>query len=101
MLKSEFFFPSSIHSVADEVREIERNWDLDLAEDVKTEIESKYGRVRNTKVDKMSATGECYLEFSDGARFADMAVQGLNGRFFGGRKLRAEFISEALFRAHM
>lgn len=41
------------------------------------------------------------MEFSDGARFSDMAVQGLNGRYFGGRMLRAEFISEALFRAHL
>jgi RNA-binding protein 39 len=85
---------------ANKTRETERNWDLDLAEDVKSEIETKYGKLKNIKVDKMSA-GEVYMEFSDGPRFADMAVQGLNGRFFGGRQLRAEFISEALFRAHM
>jgi hypothetical protein len=36
-------------------RETERNWDLDLAEDVKGELESKYGRVARLKVDKMSA----------------------------------------------
>lgn len=81
-------------------RETERNWDLDLAEDVKGEVESKYGKLKRIKVDKMSA-GEVYMEFNDGARFADMAVQGLNGRFFGGRQLRAEFISEALFKAHL
>ncbi|KAI9637373.1 uncharacterized protein MKK02DRAFT_23907, partial [Dioszegia hungarica] len=80
--------------------ETERNWDLDLAEDVKSEVESKYGKLRQIKVDKMSA-GEVYMEFGEGARFADMAVQGLNGRYFGGRTLRAEFISEALFKAHM
>ena len=37
------------------IRESERNWDLDLAEDVKGEVESKYGIVRRIKVDKMSA----------------------------------------------
>lgn len=35
--------------------ETERNWDLDLAEDVKGEIEGKYGKLRRIKVDKMSA----------------------------------------------
>jgi hypothetical protein len=35
--------------------ETERNWDLDLAEDVKGEIESKYGKLKRIKVDKMSA----------------------------------------------
>lgn len=36
-------------------RETERNWDLDLAEDIKGEVESKYGTVKRIKVDKMSA----------------------------------------------
>lgn len=35
--------------------ETERNWDLDLAEDVKGEIEGKYGKLKRIKVDKMSA----------------------------------------------
>lgn len=34
--------------------ETERNWDLDMAEDIKGEVESKYGPVRKIKVDKMS-----------------------------------------------
>ena len=37
--------------------ETERNWDLDLAEDVKGEIEGKYGKLKRIKVDKMSAVG--------------------------------------------
>lgn len=36
-------------------RETERNWDLDLAEDVKGEVEGKYGKVKRIKVDKMTA----------------------------------------------
>lgn len=35
-------------------RETERNWDLDMAEDVKGEVEDKYGPVKKIKVDKMS-----------------------------------------------
>ncbi|WVQ68142.1 uncharacterized protein L199_006348 [Kwoniella botswanensis] len=79
--------------------ETERNWDLDLAEDVKGEVESKYGKVRRIKVEKMSA-GEVYIEFNeiDGAT---SAIKGLNGRFFGGRQLQASYISEALFKAHL
>ena len=38
--------------------ETERNWDLDLAEDVKGEIEGKYGKLKRIKVDKMSAVSQ-------------------------------------------
>ncbi|WWC90784.1 uncharacterized protein L201_005721 [Kwoniella dendrophila CBS 6074] len=79
--------------------ETEPNWDLDLAEDVKGEVEGKYGAVKRLKVEKMSA-GEVYIEFGaiDGAT---SAIKGLNGRFFGGRQLQASYISEALFKAHL
>ena len=96
--------------------ETERNWDLDLAEDVKGEVEKKYGQVRRIKVDKMSAVseslygdgkrltcvdqGDVYIEFET-IKYADTAVKGLNGRFFGGRQLRASYITEALFKAHL
>ena len=92
--------------------ETERNWDLDLAEDVKGEVEGKYGKIKRIKVEKMSAVcesqwieltvfqGEVYIEF-DGEGPAGRAIQGLNGRFFGGRQLQASFISEALFKAHL
>ncbi|OCF42728.1 RNA-binding protein 39 [Kwoniella heveanensis CBS 569] len=79
--------------------ETERNWDLDLAEDVKTEVETKYGKVKRIKVDKMSA-GEVYIEF-DNLNGAGTALRGLNGRFFGGRQLQASYISETLFKAHL
>ncbi|ORY35622.1 hypothetical protein BCR39DRAFT_511177 [Naematelia encephala] len=80
--------------------ETERNWDLDLAEDVRGEVESKYGLVKRIKVDKMSSSGEVYIEFNN-IGDARGAIKGLNGRFFGGRQLQASFISEALFKAHM
>ncbi|ODO06636.1 hypothetical protein I350_03994 [Cryptococcus amylolentus CBS 6273] len=79
--------------------ETERNWDLDLAEDVKGEVESKYGKVVRIKVEKMSA-GEVYIEFAE-VESATNAIRGLNGRFFGGRMLMAGYISEALFKAHL
>ncbi|KAK4683787.1 RNA-binding protein 23/39, partial [Tremellales sp. Uapishka_1] len=79
--------------------ETERNWDLDLAEDIKGEVESKYGTVKRLKVEKMSA-GEVYIEF-DGVPAAEKGIKGLNGRYFGGRRLQASFISETLFKAHL
>jgi len=35
--------------------ETERNWDLDLAEDVKGEIEGKYGKLKRIKVRRSRA----------------------------------------------
>lgn len=85
-----------------------------MAEDVKGEVEAKYGIVKRIKVDKMSAVGlvtiglegfpdsqgEVYIEFET-IRSADAAAKGLNGRFFSGNKLQTAFISEALFKAHL
>lgn len=79
--------------------ETERNWDLDLADDVKGEVEQKYGRVARIKVDKMSQ-GDVYIEFAD-IDSAERALRGLSGRFFGGKRLQAQFISETLFKAHL
>lgn len=79
--------------------ETERNWDLDLAEDVKGEVEAKYGRVARVKVDTMSQ-GDVYLEFGD-IDSAERAQRGLSGRFFGGKRLQAQFIPESLFKAHL
>lgn len=79
--------------------ETERNWDTDLADDVKDEVNTKYGPVARIKVDKMSQ-GDVYMEFAD-LDGAERARMGLQGRWFGGRKLQATFISETLFKAHL
>lgn len=42
-------------------RETERDWDKDLAEDVKGECESKYGHVLAIKVEKESQVGPSSL----------------------------------------
>ncbi|PIL31901.1 transporter [Ganoderma sinense ZZ0214-1] len=78
--------------------ETERDWDKDLAEDVKGECETKYGRVLAIKVEKESQ-GEIYVKFEtvDAAR---EAIEGLNGRWFGGRQITAAFISDAIMQAH-
>ncbi|KAG6336663.1 hypothetical protein ID866_2410 [Astraeus odoratus] len=78
--------------------ETERDWDKELAEDVKGECEEKYGRVDAIKVEKDSQ-GEIYVKFSS-VESAKKAVQGLNGRWFGGRQISATFISDAIMMAH-
>ncbi|KAH7883549.1 hypothetical protein F5I97DRAFT_1813832 [Phlebopus sp. FC_14] len=78
--------------------ETEREWDKELADDVKGECEDKYGNVDAIKVEKDSQ-GEIYLKFST-IESAKNAVQALNGRWFGGRQVSATFISDAIMMAH-
>lgn len=75
--------------------ETERGWDKDLADDVKEEVEDKYGKVTAIKVDTDSA-GEIWIKFLE-AEGAQKAINGLNGRFFGGRSISAAFVSEGIF----
>jgi len=78
--------------------ETDTEWDKELSDDVKGECETKYGPVDRIKVEKESQ-GEIYLKFGnvDAAR---KAVQGLNGRWFGGKQVSATFISDAIMQAH-
>ena len=43
--------------------------------------------------------GEIYVKF-DTIENAKKAIQGLNGRWFGGRQVSAAFISDAIMQAH-
>ncbi|KZS96007.1 splicing factor, CC1-like protein [Sistotremastrum niveocremeum HHB9708] len=79
--------------------ETERDWDKDLADDVKKEAESKYGKVTALKVEPQS-DGEIYVKF-DAVDSATKAVAGLNGRWFGGRQIAAAYISDAIMQAHL
>jgi len=76
-----------------------RDWDKELAEDVKGECEEKYGKVEAIKVEKESQ-GEIYVKF-DSIDSAKAAIQSLNGRWFGGKQLSAAFISDAIMQAHV
>lgn len=67
--------------------ETERGWDKELAEDIKEECENKYGKVDAIKVD-VDTLGEVWVRFAD-FDGAQKAIQGLNGRFFGGRSISA------------
>lgn len=96
-------------------RESGKDWDKDLADDVKSECEEKYGPVEAIKVEKETQVcycmdygsrrlnsfhkGEIYVKF-DSVESAKKAVQGLNARWFGGRQVSAAFISDAIMQAH-
>lgn len=43
--------------------------------------------------------GEIYVKF-DSIESAKNAIEGLNGRWFGGRQVSAAFISDAILQAH-
>jgi RNA-binding protein 23/39 len=68
-------------------RETERDWDKELASDVKEECENKYGGVAQIFVQRESL-GDIYVKYAD-VNAAEKAVEGLNGRFFGGRSIKA------------
>ncbi|KAJ7786274.1 hypothetical protein B0H16DRAFT_1657636 [Mycena metata] len=78
--------------------ETEVDWDKDLADDVKGECQEKYGKVDAIKVEK-ETQGEIYVKF-DTIESAKKAIQGLNGRWFGGNQVSAAFISDAIMQAH-
>ncbi|EPQ60671.1 splicing factor, CC1-like protein [Gloeophyllum trabeum ATCC 11539] len=96
MMQSKSVLLRNMFNPADE---IERDWDKDLADDVKGECERRYGKIDAIKVEKDSE-GEIYVRF-DSVESAKNAVEGLNGRFFGGRQISAHFISDAIMQAHI
>lgn len=103
--------------------ETERDWDLELAEDVKSECEDKYGKVVDIFVVKESqvrrrlppsplvrastlthgpflSQGEIYIRFEK-VEDAVKATQGLNGRWFGGRQISANHVGDSLYDANV
>ncbi|PKY53408.1 splicing factor, CC1-like protein, partial [Rhizophagus irregularis] len=74
--------------------ETESNWAEELEEDVKSEC-IKYGPVVHISVDRESA-GDIYMKF-DSVSSAQAAVNGLNGRWFGGNQISAVFILDMFY----
>jgi len=87
-----------LKNMFDPEEETEHNWEKDLAEEVKQECEGQYGKVEAIKVEKDSQ-GEIYVKFGS-IESAKKAIQGLNGRWFGGKQVGANFISDAIMQAH-
>jgi RNA-binding protein 39 len=71
------------------------DWTTELAEDVKAECEEKYGTVVHIHVEEHSL-GEIYVKFKtlEGGK---KAIEGLNGRWFGGRTIGASALLDAIY----
>lgn len=76
-------------------RETGDAWVKDLEDDVKTECENKYGHVVHIALDPNSQ-GEIYIKFEK-VQGGEKAIQGLNGRFFGGRRISASPVVDAVY----
>jgi len=72
----------------------DKDFFVDLAEDVKEEC-GKHGAVLDAKIDPKSA-GHVYMKFAD-VEGATKAIASLNGRWFAGKQVAADFIPVAQF----
>ncbi|KAJ6160536.1 hypothetical protein N7470_003932 [Penicillium chermesinum] len=72
-------------------------WIKELENEVRAECEQSYGRVIHISLDPHS-DGDIYLKFERVAG-GEKALQGLNGRFFGGRTITAEPVVDAVYRS--
>jgi RNA-binding protein 39 len=67
----------------------------ELEEDVKAECEEKYGKVVHIAVEPNSQ-GEIFVKFEN-VTGGEKAIQGLNGRFFGGRQISASPVVDMVY----
>ncbi|KAK5662839.1 hypothetical protein OQA88_6250 [Cercophora sp. LCS_1] len=84
-----------LHNMFDAAEEEGDDWVKELEDDVREEAESKYGHVVHISVDPNSQ-GDIYLKF-DKVQGGENAIQGLNGRFFGGRQISAAPVVDAVY----
>lgn len=76
--------------------ETEPNWMQELQEDVKGECEDKYGHVVHIGLGLENNEGEVFIKF-DRVQGGQNAINGLNGRYFGGRMISAQYVVEAVY----
>lgn len=75
--------------------ETDPNWQKELGDDVSAECDEKYGQVVHCHVEENSL-GEIYVKFKtlEGGK---AAIEGLNGRWFGGKTIGAEPLLDAIY----
>lgn len=87
-----------LKNLFDPAQETEPEWWVELGEDVKDECEAKYGPLKHTHVD-VNSDGMVYLRFA-AVEAATAAHAGLNGRWFAGRRVSAEYQFVEPYLAH-
>lgn len=93
-----FFFDALTYVVCP-CREAANNpngWQKELEEDVKQECEDKYGVVVHLGVALDSDDGEIYIKF-DRVQGGENAIRGLNGRYFGGNMISAQYVVDHVY----
>ncbi|KAI9721584.1 MAG: hypothetical protein M1828_005074 [Chrysothrix sp. TS-e1954] len=71
-------------------------WAKELEDDIKNECDEKYGQVVHIRLDP-NTEGDVYVKF-DRVQGGQNAILGLNGRFFGGRTLTAQFMVDPVYK---
>jgi len=84
-----------LRNMFDPTEEQGDDWIKELEDDVKTECETKYGHVVHIALDP-NTPGDIYVKF-DRVQGGENAIQGLNGRFFGGRQISAQPVVDAVY----
>lgn len=85
-----------VKNMFDPATESEPDFDLDIKEDVEAECSKSGGLPTHLFVDKQSQ-GNVFLKFKEKSQ-AEGIVRSLNGRWFAGRQITAEYLSEATYR---
>jgi len=73
----------------------EPNFEQDLTEDIKEEC-AKFGELRHINIDRFSNNGIVFLRFNS-VSHATAAHNSLNGRWFGGRMVEAQYVPEGTY----
>lgn len=81
----------SLSNLYDPSTETDPNWAQDLEEDIREECH-KFGPLRSVSI-LGTSTGDVILNYED-HNSAQLAVAALQGRWFGGRQIKASFLSD-------
>ncbi|EDV29072.1 uncharacterized protein TRIADDRAFT_37071 [Trichoplax adhaerens] len=84
-----------ISNMFDPAKETDQDWDLDIRDDIIEEC-NKHGNVYHVYVDKTSPKGIVYVKCQT-IDVAARAVKSLNGRWFAGNMITAQFLSLASY----
>ncbi|KAI8932866.1 hypothetical protein NX059_010347 [Plenodomus lindquistii] len=79
----------------EEQRQWGNNWVKDLEVEVRSECDKKYGKVVHIAVDP-NTEGDIYVKF-DSVSGGEKALQGLNGRSFNHRTIRASYVVDKIY----
>lgn len=89
---------SLFHGYANNLSELKAygpTWMKQLEDEVKKECSDKYGKVVHIAVDA-SGEGEIYVKFET-VSSGEKALQGLNGRTFNYRRIRAAYVIDTIY----